>query len=116
MRCLIVVDLDGVVLRAAGFGAEAAGLRGIEAKIAHEVLSGLGDVLSELGDEIQGLKDLEIAGDPRTAAEEVGTGAVGEALRGVLLGEVKDRALLGAWPGSTRAGCWRMTDRSFDFG
>jgi len=94
-RCLLVVDLDGVVLRAVGFGAEAAGLRAIEARIAHEVLSGFGDVLGELGDEIQGLKDPAIPGDPRTAAEAVGTGGVGEALRGVLLGEVEDLALLG---------------------
>ena len=86
-RCLLVVDLDGVVLRAVGFGAEAADLRGIEARIAHEV--------GELGDEIQGLKDPAIPGDPRTAAEAVGTGGVGEALRGVLLGEVEDLALLG---------------------
>ncbi len=52
----------------------------------------LSQLLGELGDEIQGFKDLEIAGD---AAEEVGTGGVWEALRGVLLGEVKDLALLG---------------------
>ncbi len=61
-RDVVVVDLDGVVLRAVGFGAAAAGLRGIEAKIAHEVFSGLGDVLGELGDETRQQRP-RLAGD-----------------------------------------------------
>jgi hypothetical protein len=91
-RGLVVISLDGGGVRAVGFGAAATGTRGIEAEIADEVPAGLGNVLGELGDEVQGLEDLEIPGD---AAEEVGPGGVGEALGGVLLGEVKDLALLG---------------------
>ncbi len=59
------------------------------------MLVGLGDVLGELGDEIHGVEDLEVAGDPRTAAEEVTAGGLWEASAGFLLGEVDH----GARPG-----------------
>ncbi len=46
-RCMAVVDLDDVAVLAVGLGAQAAGLVGIPAERAAEVLSGVGDVLSE---------------------------------------------------------------------
>ena len=42
--------------------------------------------------EVQGVEDLEVAGD---AAEEIGTGGSGESPAGPLLGEVEDLALVG---------------------
>ncbi len=61
---------------------------------------GVGDVLGEFGDEVQGVEDLEVAGHPRTdpgthAAEEGTAGGLWEASAGFLLGEVDHRALLG---------------------
>ncbi len=53
-----------------GLGAGAAALVGVPAEVAHEMLAGVGDVLGELGDEVQCVEDLEVAGDPRTAAEQ----------------------------------------------
>ena len=43
------------------------------------MLAGVGDVLGEFGDEVQRVEDLEVAGDPRSAAEEVPAGGLGEA-------------------------------------
>jgi hypothetical protein len=57
------------------FGPQAAGLVGVLAEVADQVLAGLGDVLGELGDKVQGVEDLEVAGD---AAEEVRAGRSGE--------------------------------------
>ncbi len=69
---------------AVGLGADAATLVRVEAEIPSEVPSGVGDVLGEFGDEVQGVEDLEIAGHPRTgtrtdAAEEVTAGWLWEA-------------------------------------
>jgi hypothetical protein len=77
-RGVLVVSLDGGGVLAAGLGAAAAGTRVVEAERADEVPARLRNVLGELGDEVQGLKILELPGD---AAEEVGPGGVGEALR-----------------------------------
>ncbi len=52
-------------------------------------------MLGEFGDEIQGVEDLEVACDPRTAAEQIGARRPGEASAGFLLGEVDHGALLG---------------------
>ena len=57
-----MIKLDGGAVLAVGFGAETPGLAGIETNVAHEVRSGLGDVLGELGDEVQRVEDLEVAG------------------------------------------------------
>ncbi len=57
------------------------------------MLSGVGDVLGELGDEIQRVEDLEVAGD---VGEEIGAGGFGEAPAGAFLGEVDDLALGGS--------------------
>ena len=46
---------------AAGLGAHAGTLIRIEAEITSEVPSGVGDVLGKLGDEVQGVEDLEVA-------------------------------------------------------
>jgi len=55
----------GIVRRVAvGFGSQAASLIRGEAEVAHQMLAGVGDVLGELGDEVQGVEDLEVAGDP----------------------------------------------------
>ncbi len=65
---------------------------------------GVGDVLGEFGDEVQGVEDLKVTGHPRTdprtdprthAAEEGTAGGLWEASAGFLLGEVDHRALLG---------------------
>jgi len=40
---------------------------------------GVGDVLGDLGDEVQRVEDLEVACDPRTAAEQIGARRSGEA-------------------------------------
>ena len=55
-------------------------------------LRAIGDVLDTFGDEIQGVEDLEVAGK---TVEEVRAGGVGEASRGVRLGEVDHLALRG---------------------
>jgi hypothetical protein len=89
-RGMVVGDLDDVVRSAVGLGAKATGLRGVETKIAHQMLAGVRDVLRELGDEIQRIEDLEVAGH---VAEEIGAGRLGEALGGRLLGQVEDLAL-----------------------
>ena len=73
---------------AGGLGVQAAALIRVEAEVPSEVPSGVGDVLGEFGDEIQSVEDLEVAGDPRTAAEEVTAGGLWEASAGFLLGEV----------------------------
>ncbi len=57
-RRVVVINLDGGAVLAVGFGAEAAGLRGIEAKVADQVLVGLGEVRGELGDEVQRVEAL----------------------------------------------------------
>ncbi|MHC4101790.1 MAG: hypothetical protein ACYTAU_13230 [Planctomycetota bacterium] len=44
-RGVVVVDLDDVVRSAVGLGAKATGLRGVETKIAHQMLAGVRDVL-----------------------------------------------------------------------
>ena len=49
-------------------------------------------MLGEFGDEVQGVKDLEVAAD---AVEQVGAGRCGEPAAGPLLGEVEDLALVG---------------------
>ncbi len=48
-------------------------------EIAYEVPSRLWNVRGDLGDEIQGIEDLEVAGD---AAEEIGAGGVGHVVPG----------------------------------
>ncbi len=81
---------------AGGLGAHASTLIRVEAEIPHKMRPGVGDVLGELGDEVQRVEDLEVAGDPRTdAAEEVTAGGLGEVSAGFLLGEVDHCALLG---------------------
>ncbi len=52
----------------------------------------VGDVLGELGDEIERVEDLEVACN---VAEEVGAGGLREAPAGFFLGQVKDLALVG---------------------
>ena len=88
----VVVGRGGRVVRGVGFGAATSGGAGIEAKVAGKVLSGVGDVLGELGDEVQGIEDLEVAAD---AAEEVAACGLGKALAVGLFGAVEDRALRG---------------------
>ena len=66
--------------------------------------SGVGDVLGKLGDEVQGVEDLEVACDPRTAAEEIGARRPGEASAGFLFGEVDH----GALPGDSGSGAARQ--------
>ena len=70
-----VVGPGGRVVRGVGFGATTSRRTGVEAKVVGEVLSGVGDVLGEFGDEVQGIEDLEVAAD---AAEEVGARGLGE--------------------------------------
>ena len=55
-----MVGLGGRVVRGVGLGAATSGGTGIEAEVANQVLAGLGDVLGELGNEIQGVEDLEV--------------------------------------------------------
>ena len=52
-------------------------------------------MLGDLSDEVQGVEDLEVAGDPRTAAEQIGARRPGEASAGFLLGEVDHGAVPG---------------------
>ena len=59
-RHAVIVDLEDVALLVVDFGAEAAGFTGIPAEITSQVPSGVGDVLGELGDEVQGVEDLEV--------------------------------------------------------
>jgi RNA polymerase sigma-54 factor len=66
---VLVIDLDGVAVGAAGFGAAATRPIRVEAEGPPQVLSAVGDVLGEFGDEVQGIEELEVAGD---VAEEVG--------------------------------------------
>ena len=73
---MVGADRDEVALLANGFGAAAAGLVRVEAEIPHEVPSRIGNVLGELGDEVQRVEDLEVAGN---IAEEVAAGGPGEA-------------------------------------
>ena len=85
----------GIVRRVAfGFGAPAATLVRVEAEIPHKMLPGIGDVLGELGDEVEGVEDLEVAGD---AVEEVRARRPGESPARSLLGEVDHLVLLGAF-------------------
>jgi hypothetical protein len=56
------LSLDGRVVRGVGFGAATSRRGGVEAGVANKVLPGLGDVLGELGDEVHGIEDLEVAG------------------------------------------------------
>ena len=49
---------------AVGLGAQAAILIRVEAEVSYEILAGVRDVLGELGDEVQCVEDLEVAGDP----------------------------------------------------
>ena len=91
-RRAVVVDLHDVALVGVGFGAEAAGFTGIPAEITSQVPSGVGDVLGELGDEVQGIKDLEVTGN---VPQEVTACGLGEASRGFLLGQVQDLAFVG---------------------
>ncbi len=65
--------------------------RGGFARQWHEMLSGVGDVLGELGDEVQRIKDLEVAGD---IAEEIGACGPGKPPGRILLGQVEDLALV----------------------
>ncbi len=57
-RRVVVINLDGGAVLAVGFGAEAAGLTGIETEITNQVLVGLGDLRGELGDEVQRVEAL----------------------------------------------------------
>jgi hypothetical protein len=86
------LGLGGRIVRGVGPGAATSGGTGIEAEVADQVLAGLGDVLGELGDEVQGVEDLEVAAD---VAEEVGARGLGKALAVGLLGAVEDLALVG---------------------
>ncbi len=90
-RRAVVVDLDDVGLLGVFFGAEAAGFTGIPAQITSQVLSGVGDVLGEFGDEVQGIKDLEVTGNVPQVVTACG---LGEASGGFLLGQVEDLALV----------------------
>ena len=67
------------------FGTHAPGLVGVVTVVADEVFALVGDVLGEFGEEVQGLKDLEVTGD---ASEQVVPGGVGEAVWFVLVGVV----------------------------
>ena len=86
----------GCVGRRAGggggcFGSQPAGLVRVPAEVADEVLVGIGDVLGEFGDEVQGVEDLEVAG---RAVKEVGAGGPGKASEVLLLGQVRLTASL----------------------
>ncbi len=87
---MLVIDRDGVAAGATGLGTAAACLVRVETERPDKIPSGVGDVLGQLGDEIQGIEDLEGAGD---AAEEVGAGGPGEAPGRRLLGQVEHLAL-----------------------
>ena len=67
-------------LVAGGLGAHAAALIRVEAEIPHKMRPGVGDVLGDLGDEVQGVEDLEVAAD---AAEQIGARRPGEASRDI---------------------------------
>jgi hypothetical protein len=49
-RCVVVFDIDGLVLVGVGLGPPAAGLVGVEAEVADQVLAGLRHVLGDFGD------------------------------------------------------------------
>ena len=82
---------------AAGLGAHAATLIRVQAERTSEVPSGVGDVLGKLGDEVQGIEDLDVACH---IAEEVTADGPGEASAGFLFGEVDH----GALPGDSGSG------------
>ena len=68
------------------FSAEAAGLVGIVAVVANQMLALVGDMLDEFREEVERLEELVVAGD---AAEEVFAGGLGVSLTVVLLGFVE---------------------------
>jgi len=68
-------------------GPHAPGLVGVVAVVADGVLAGVGDVLEDRGEEVERLKDLEVALDAR---EEFGASGVRESLGAVLLGAIDD--------------------------
>lgn len=74
------------------FAGQAAGLVGVAAVVADQVFALVGDVLGEFGEEVQGVEDLEVAGD---AAEEILAGGLGILLAVVFLGLVEDLAFRG---------------------
>jgi hypothetical protein len=91
-RCVIVVDFDDVAPLAVGPGSQAAGRVRVPAEVADQVLVRFGDVRGELGDEVERIEDLEVAGH---TAEEVGAGGPEEPAAGPLVGDVENLALGG---------------------
>lgn len=74
------------------FTGQAAGFVGVAAVVADQVFALVGDVLGELCEEVEGVEDLEVAGDPSPAAEKIFAGGFGVLLAVVFLGLVEDLA------------------------
>ena len=89
---------DLVWVESGVFGSHAAGLVGIAAVVADEVLALVGDVLDQFGEEVQRPEDLEVAGH---ATKEVRAGRLGEAQRALLFSAVDD---LAGWADADHSG------------